>query len=132
MKFFANTNQFLKWIPSISMKCWKIFRLLIAALLCCCFVALSVSTSNMAVALICMTSCPLNIYSGDLDWKNEQVGSKRNFFQKKFQKKCSNFFGRIFSRNLIFIDKFSLFYLIRWQLSHVQIKPFICKISNKS
>ncbi|VDN60762.1 unnamed protein product [Dracunculus medinensis] len=49
-------------------------RLLIAALLCCCFVALSVSTSNMAVALICMTSCPLNIYSGDLDWKNEQEG----------------------------------------------------------
>ncbi|CAG9540190.1 unnamed protein product [Cercopithifilaria johnstoni] len=49
-------------------------RLLVAALLCCCFIALSVSTSNMAVALICMTSCSVNGYKGDLQWRSEQEG----------------------------------------------------------
>uniref|UniRef100_A0A1I7W0X3 MFS domain-containing protein n=1 Tax=Loa loa TaxID=7209 RepID=A0A1I7W0X3_LOALO len=49
-------------------------RLLVAALLCCCFIALSVSTSNMAVALICMTSCTINGYKGDLQWQSEQEG----------------------------------------------------------
>ncbi|EJW80850.1 hypothetical protein WUBG_08242, partial [Wuchereria bancrofti] len=49
-------------------------RLLVAALLCCCFIALSVSTSNMAVALICMTSCTINGYKGDLQWRSEQEG----------------------------------------------------------
>ncbi|VDK88204.1 unnamed protein product [Litomosoides sigmodontis] len=49
-------------------------RLLVAALLCCCFIALSVSTSNMAVALICMTSCSVNSYEGDLQWRSEQEG----------------------------------------------------------
>uniref|UniRef100_A0A0R3S6M1 MFS domain-containing protein n=1 Tax=Elaeophora elaphi TaxID=1147741 RepID=A0A0R3S6M1_9BILA len=49
-------------------------RLLVAALLCCCFIALSISTSNMAVALICMTSCPVSGYKGDLQWRSEQEG----------------------------------------------------------
>ncbi|VBB33930.1 unnamed protein product [Acanthocheilonema viteae] len=49
-------------------------RLLVAALLCCCFIALSVSTSNMAVALICMTSCTVSGYKGDLQWRSEQEG----------------------------------------------------------
>ncbi|VDK88742.1 unnamed protein product [Onchocerca ochengi] len=49
-------------------------RLLIAALLCCCFIALSVSTSNMAVALICMTSCTVSGYKGDLQWRSDQEG----------------------------------------------------------
>ncbi|VDO44272.1 unnamed protein product [Brugia timori] len=56
-------------LPSLSSN----FRLLVAALLCCCFIALSVSTSNMAVALICMTSCTINGYKGDLQWRSEQV-----------------------------------------------------------
>ncbi|KAM3725398.1 Sialin [Dirofilaria immitis] len=49
-------------------------RLLIAALLCCCFIALSVSTSNMAVALICMTSCAVSGYKGDLQWRSDEEG----------------------------------------------------------
>ncbi|KAF8374858.1 hypothetical protein PRIPAC_81287 [Pristionchus pacificus] len=49
-------------------------RLLVAALLCCCFIALSVSTSNMAVALICMTSCPIHGYGGELRWKPDEEG----------------------------------------------------------
>uniref|UniRef100_A0A1I7X9W8 MFS domain-containing protein n=1 Tax=Heterorhabditis bacteriophora TaxID=37862 RepID=A0A1I7X9W8_HETBA len=48
-------------------------RLMLAAMLCCCFITLSISSSNLAVALICMTSCPHHGYGGDLKWKSEQV-----------------------------------------------------------
>ena len=48
-------------------------RLMLAAMLCCCFITLSISSSNLAVALICMTSCPLHGYGGDLTWRSEQV-----------------------------------------------------------
>ncbi|KAK6022570.1 hypothetical protein OSTOST_11730 [Ostertagia ostertagi] len=41
-------------------------RLMLAAMLCCCFITLSISSSNLAVALICMTSCPHHGYGGDL------------------------------------------------------------------
>ncbi|KIH61527.1 hypothetical protein ANCDUO_08201 [Ancylostoma duodenale] len=47
-------------------------RLMLAAMLCCCFITLSISSSNLAVALICMTSCPHHGYGGDLKWKTEQ------------------------------------------------------------
>uniref|UniRef100_A0A1I8AIF1 MFS domain-containing protein n=1 Tax=Steinernema glaseri TaxID=37863 RepID=A0A1I8AIF1_9BILA len=49
-------------------------RLLVAALLSCCFIALSISSSNMAVALICMTSCPIHGYGGELEWESDQEG----------------------------------------------------------
>ncbi|EPB78820.1 transporter, major facilitator family protein [Ancylostoma ceylanicum] len=49
-------------------------RLMLAAMLCCCFITLSISSSNLAVALICMTSCPHHGYGGDLKWKTEQEG----------------------------------------------------------
>ncbi|CAD5227270.1 unnamed protein product [Bursaphelenchus xylophilus] len=49
-------------------------RFLIAVLLCCCYITMSISTSNMAVALICMIKCPLRNYSGDLDWESDQEG----------------------------------------------------------
>ncbi|MFH4977253.1 hypothetical protein AB6A40_003962 [Gnathostoma spinigerum] len=49
-------------------------RLLVAALLCCCFITLSISSSNMAVALICMTSCAVHGYGGELAWQSEQEG----------------------------------------------------------
>uniref|UniRef100_A0A0M3JU39 Sialin (inferred by orthology to a human protein) n=1 Tax=Anisakis simplex TaxID=6269 RepID=A0A0M3JU39_ANISI len=47
---------------------------LIAALLCCCFITLSISSSNMAVALICMTSCSMHGYGGELEWHSEEEG----------------------------------------------------------
>ncbi|CAI4228231.1 unnamed protein product [Auanema sp. JU1783] len=49
-------------------------RLMLAAMLCCCFITLSISSSNLAVALICMTSCPVHGYGGNLDWKSEEQG----------------------------------------------------------
>ncbi|PAV84778.1 hypothetical protein WR25_14633 isoform I [Diploscapter pachys] len=49
-------------------------RLFVAAVLSCCFITLSISSSNLAVALICMTSCPLKGYEGDLDWRSQQEG----------------------------------------------------------
>ncbi|KJH46247.1 hypothetical protein DICVIV_07683 [Dictyocaulus viviparus] len=49
-------------------------RLMLAAMLCCCFITLSISSSNLAVALICMTSCPQHGYGGDLKWKPDQEG----------------------------------------------------------
>ncbi|CAD6193531.1 unnamed protein product [Caenorhabditis auriculariae] len=49
-------------------------RLMLAAMLCCCFITLSISSSNLAVALICMTSCPLHGYGGDLEWGAQQEG----------------------------------------------------------
>ncbi|KHN77362.1 putative transporter C38C10.2 [Toxocara canis] len=48
-------------------------RLLVAALLCCCFITLSISSSNMAVALICMTSCSMHGYGGELEWHSEEA-----------------------------------------------------------
>ncbi|TMS37775.1 hypothetical protein L596_004637 [Steinernema carpocapsae] len=50
-------------------------RLLVAALLSCCFITISISSSNMAVALICMTSCPIHGYGGELEWESDQVCS---------------------------------------------------------
>lgn len=49
-------------------------RFLVAVLLCCCYITMSISTSNMAVALICMIKCPLHNYSGDLEWHSDQEG----------------------------------------------------------
>ncbi|KAH7726531.1 Protein F45E4.11 [Aphelenchoides avenae] len=49
-------------------------RLLLAVLLCCCYITISISTSNMAVALICMIKCPLHEYAGDLEWHSDQEG----------------------------------------------------------
>ncbi|TMS37773.1 hypothetical protein L596_004637 [Steinernema carpocapsae] len=49
-------------------------RLLVAALLSCCFITISISSSNMAVALICMTSCPIHGYGGELEWESDQEG----------------------------------------------------------
>ncbi|KAI6170632.1 hypothetical protein M3Y97_01129600 [Aphelenchoides bicaudatus] len=49
-------------------------RLLLAVLLCCCYITISISTSNMAVALICMIKCPQHGYAGDLDWTANQEG----------------------------------------------------------
>lgn len=48
-------------------------RLLLAVLLCCCYITLSISSSNIAVALICMIKCPLHGYGGDLEWESDQV-----------------------------------------------------------
>ncbi|VDM24116.1 unnamed protein product [Toxocara canis] len=47
--------------------------MLVAALLCCCFITLSISSSNMAVALICMTSCSMHGYGGELEWHSEEA-----------------------------------------------------------
>lgn len=49
-------------------------RLMVAAMMCCCFITLAISSSNLAVALICMTSCPLHGYGGNLEWHSEQEG----------------------------------------------------------
>lgn len=49
-------------------------RLMLAAMLCCCFITLSISSSNLAVALICMTSCPVHGYGGTLEWQSQQEG----------------------------------------------------------
>jgi ACS family sodium-dependent inorganic phosphate cotransporter-like MFS transporter 5 len=49
-------------------------RLLLAVLLCCCYITLSISSSNIAVALICMIKCPLHGYGGDLEWESDQEG----------------------------------------------------------
>lgn len=49
-------------------------RIFIAALLCCCFICISISSSNMSVALICMIKCPFNNETGDLEWQSEQEG----------------------------------------------------------
>uniref|UniRef100_A0A7E4W215 MFS domain-containing protein n=1 Tax=Panagrellus redivivus TaxID=6233 RepID=A0A7E4W215_PANRE len=49
-------------------------RLLLAVLLCCCYITLSISSSNIAVALICMIKCPLHGYGGDLEWQSDQEG----------------------------------------------------------
>ncbi|CAJ0566239.1 unnamed protein product, partial [Mesorhabditis spiculigera] len=50
-------------------------RLVLAALLCCCYMALSISTSNISVGIICMSSCPLHPgLGGTLDWKASQEG----------------------------------------------------------
>lgn len=48
-------------------------RLLVAVLLCCCYITLSISSSNIAVALICMIKCPVHHYGGDLEWHSDQV-----------------------------------------------------------
>lgn len=48
-------------------------RLLLAVLLCCCYITISISSSNIAVALICMIKCPIHGYTGDLEWQSDQV-----------------------------------------------------------
>lgn len=50
-------------------------RLLLAVLLCCCYITISISSSNIAVALICMIKCPLGNmgYQGTLKWHVDQV-----------------------------------------------------------
>lgn len=48
-------------------------RILLAVLLCCCYITISISTSNLAVALICMIKCPQHGYDGDLDWTANQA-----------------------------------------------------------
>ena len=52
-------------------------RLLVAALLCCCYITISISTSNLAVASICMIKCNLSGF-GDLEWRSDQVGEARD------------------------------------------------------
>uniref|UniRef100_A0A0N4Z3C4 MFS domain-containing protein n=1 Tax=Parastrongyloides trichosuri TaxID=131310 RepID=A0A0N4Z3C4_PARTI len=73
-----NENTYNKMIEDDSSPATPLFpsmRILIAALLCCCFICISVSSSNMSVALICMIKCPFNSDStGDLDWQSEQEG----------------------------------------------------------
>ncbi|CAI5449868.1 unnamed protein product [Caenorhabditis angaria] len=49
-------------------------RLMVAAMLSCCFITLSISSSNLAVALICMTNCPTNAYGGNLEWDKTEQG----------------------------------------------------------
>ncbi|CAJ0959192.1 unnamed protein product, partial [Mesorhabditis belari] len=50
-------------------------RLVLAALLCCCYMALAISTSNISVGIICMSSCPLHPgLGGTLDWRPSQEG----------------------------------------------------------
>uniref|UniRef100_A0A915EUH4 Major facilitator superfamily (MFS) profile domain-containing protein n=1 Tax=Ditylenchus dipsaci TaxID=166011 RepID=A0A915EUH4_9BILA len=49
-------------------------RLLLAVLLCCCYITISISSSNIAVALICMIKCPIHGYTGDLEWHSDQEG----------------------------------------------------------
>lgn len=58
-------------------------RLLLAVLLCCCYITLSISSSNIAVALICMIKCPLHGYGGDLEWESDQVINFVIFCKKK-------------------------------------------------
>lgn len=59
--------------PSSKSVLFPSMRLLLAVLLCCCYITISISSSNIAVALICMIKCPIHGYAGDLEWHSDQV-----------------------------------------------------------
>uniref|UniRef100_A0A914XQ86 Major facilitator superfamily (MFS) profile domain-containing protein n=1 Tax=Plectus sambesii TaxID=2011161 RepID=A0A914XQ86_9BILA len=64
--FFAHGRHKHRLFPSI--------RLLLAVLLCLCFVALSVTSSNIAMGMACMTACQIDGYNGELDWSPNEIG----------------------------------------------------------
>ncbi|KAI1715428.1 major facilitator superfamily domain-containing protein [Ditylenchus destructor] len=59
---------------SVSSVLFPSMRLLLAVLLCCCYITISISSSNIAVALICMIRCPVHGYIGELEWQSDQEG----------------------------------------------------------